>query len=237
MEDQYSAVVQEEREERALRKVEMEFAKAENMIAHRDEIYARPKRTWFMTEKEKKLVAKADKDSAGNPSGNELVSADKAEDLKMKEKRKREREKNLPRKKRRKLEAAREMLEEDEGEDDEEEEGEEDKRRGRSRGKDKKTKEPEKKGLTLVDLGYRRAKAVKAKQRAIDSGRMERPTPNKKQNLNRSKPRSQPRDEEMKDLFKSDMSEKKQGRGSGGGAKPKAKSKNSFKSKGRYKRR
>ena len=31
------------------------------MIEHRDEIYARPKRTWFMTEKEKKLVAKAEK--------------------------------------------------------------------------------------------------------------------------------------------------------------------------------
>lgn len=34
---------------------------AENMIAHKDEIYSRPKRTWFMTEKEKKLVAKAAK--------------------------------------------------------------------------------------------------------------------------------------------------------------------------------
>ena len=37
------------------------FLQAENMIEHRDEIYARPKRTWFMTEKEKKLVAKAEK--------------------------------------------------------------------------------------------------------------------------------------------------------------------------------
>ncbi|KAL0716763.1 hypothetical protein Bca4012_066085 [Brassica carinata] len=239
MEDQYSAVIRLEREERALRKAEMEFAKAENMIEHRDEIYARPKRTWFMTEKEKKLVAKAEKDSAGNPTGNELVSADIAEDLKMKEKRKREREKNLPRKKRRKLEAAREMLEDNE-EEDEEEEGD-DEKRGRSRGKDKKkkNKEPEKKGLTLVDLGYRRAKAVKAKQRAIDSGKMERPTPDKRKNLNRSnKPKTQPRNEEMKDLFKSDMSDKKQGRGGGAAsAKPKGKSKNSFKSKGRYKRR
>ncbi|CAN7031357.1 unnamed protein product [Brassica rapa subsp. trilocularis] len=234
MEDQHSAVIRLEREERALRKAEMEFAKAENMIEHRDEIFARPKRTWFMTEKEKKLVAKTEKDSAGNPSGNELVSADIAEDLKMKEKRKREREKNLPRKKRRKLEAAREMLEDNEEEDEEEEEGE-DEKRGRSRGKDKKKKnEPEKKGLTLVDLGYRRAKAVKAKQRAIDSGKMDRPTPNKKQNLNRTKPKTQPRNEEMKDLFKSDMSDKKQGRGgAAASAKPRGKSKNSFKSKGR----
>jgi hypothetical protein len=28
------------------------------MIAHRDEIYSRPKKTWFLKEKEKKLVAK-----------------------------------------------------------------------------------------------------------------------------------------------------------------------------------
>ena len=101
--------------------------------------------------------------------------------------------------------------------------------------KKKKKQEPDKKGLTLVNLGYRRAKAVKAKQRAIDSGKMERPTPNKKQNLNRSKPRTTlPRNEEMKDLFKSDMSEKKEGRGgAAAAAKPKGKSKNSFKSKGR----
>lgn len=167
-------------------------------------------------------------------------------------------QKNLPRKKRRKLEAAREMLEDNEGEEAEEEG---DEKRGKSRviisvihthhslsprwrnivlilnvfcfqGKDKKKQETEKKGLTLKDLGYMRAKAVKAKQRAIDSGKMERPTPNKKPN--RSKPRNQPRDEEMKDLFKSDMSEKKQGRGgAAAAAKPRTKSKNSFKSKAR----
>lgn len=28
------------------------------MIAHKDEIFSRPKRTWFVTEKEKKLSAK-----------------------------------------------------------------------------------------------------------------------------------------------------------------------------------
>lgn len=31
------------------------------MIIHRDEIFSRPKRTWFVTEKEKKLVANAGK--------------------------------------------------------------------------------------------------------------------------------------------------------------------------------
>lgn len=31
------------------------------MIAHRDEIFSRPKRTWFVTEHEKNVVAKAAK--------------------------------------------------------------------------------------------------------------------------------------------------------------------------------
>ncbi|XP_035538578.1 DEAD-box ATP-dependent RNA helicase 28-like [Juglans regia] len=53
MEDQVAAVLQEESEARALRKAEMEATKAENMIAYKDEIYSRPKKTWFVTEREK----------------------------------------------------------------------------------------------------------------------------------------------------------------------------------------
>ena len=34
---------------------------AENMIEHKDEIFSRPKRTWFTTEREKKLIAMAAK--------------------------------------------------------------------------------------------------------------------------------------------------------------------------------
>lgn len=34
---------------------------AENMIVHQEEIFSRPKKTWFITDKEKKLVAKAAK--------------------------------------------------------------------------------------------------------------------------------------------------------------------------------
>jgi len=85
------------------------------MITHKDEIYSRPKKNWFLKEKEKKLVAQEAKASMGKEknSGKDVISAQQAEDLKMKEKRKREREKNLPRKKRRKLEAAREMLEDE----------------------------------------------------------------------------------------------------------------------------
>ncbi|XP_011083581.1 DEAD-box ATP-dependent RNA helicase 28 [Sesamum indicum] len=216
MEDQVSSILQEEREEMALRKAEMEVTKAENMIAHKDEIYSRPKRTWFVTEKEKKLVAKAAKEALGKlkSAGNEVISAEQAEELKMKEKRRREREKNLPRKKRRKMEAAREMLED---EDEDEVKGE------------RKSK-TEKKGIPLVDVAYRRAKAVKAAKKAVDAGKIV------KKSVKKSKHPSQitkSRTEEMQELFQDDMSEKRQKRTQRMGAKKKS----SFKSKSRYKRR
>ncbi|KAJ6681013.1 RNA HELICASE [Salix koriyanagi] len=219
MEKQVADVLQEEREERAIRKAEMEATKAENMIAHRDEIFSRPKRTWFVTEREKMLSAKAAKSSTEKEkgSGNEVMSAQQAEDLKMKEKRKQEREKNLPRKKRRKLQAAREMLEDEEMT-----------KKPEGSGKNKK----EKTGLSLVDLGYRRAKAVKAVKKAMDSGKIVQKKASKKSK--QPPERTQSRTEEMQELFQSDMNERKQKRSSGTGNR---KSKNSFKSKSRYKRR
>lgn len=220
MENQVADVLQQEREERAIRKAEMEATKAENMIAHKEEIFSRPKRTWFVTEREKMLAAKAAKSSVEkeNGSGNEVMSAQQAEDLKMKEKRKREREKNLPRKKRRKLQAAREML--DDEDLTEKPEGS---------GKNKK----EKTGLSLVDLGYRRAKAAKAVKKAMDAGKIVQKKASKKSK--QPPERTQSRTEEMQELFQSDMSEKKQKRRSSGTGN--RKSKNSFKSKSRYKRK
>ncbi|PQQ05337.1 DEAD-box ATP-dependent RNA helicase 28-like [Prunus yedoensis var. nudiflora] len=220
MEDQVAAILLEEREEQALRKAEMEATKAENMIAHKDEIYSRPKKTWFQTEKQKKMVVNAAKASLGREkhSGNEVISAQQAEDLKMKEKRKREREKNLPRKMRRKLEAAREMLE------DENQNG-----RLLEPGSEK-TKE--KTGIPLVDLAYRRAKAVKAAQKATDAGKSLKKT-SKRCNL--SPQRTQSRTDEMRDLFQSDISQRRHNATSGGARRKK--SKNSFKSNSRYKRR
>ncbi|XP_021283677.1 DEAD-box ATP-dependent RNA helicase 28 isoform X4 [Herrania umbratica] len=149
-------------------------------------------------------------------SANAVISAQQAEDLKMKEKRKREREKNLPRKKRRKLEAVREMLE-DQSEMNESE----------GSGKNKKEKE----GISLVDLAYRRAKAVKAVKKAVDSGKIVKKSNKKSKHANQ---RTQSRTEEMRELFQNDMSEKRQKSTSGAGRK---KSKSSFKSKSRYKRR
>ncbi|PKI66360.1 hypothetical protein CRG98_013162 [Punica granatum] len=215
MEDQVTAVLREEREERALRKAEMEVTKAENMIAHKEDIFARPKRTWFVTEKEKKLMAKVAKESKqkSKASEKEVISAQEAEDLKMKEKRKREREKNLPRKKRRKLEAAREMLEEEKNND-----------KAESGGKEKP--------LSLVDLAYRRAKAAKAAKKAMDAGKIVRKGASKK--TKRPAERTQSRKKEMHELFQSDMSQQKSEKRSGIGGKKKS---SKFKSKSRYKRR
>ncbi|GMN35811.1 hypothetical protein TIFTF001_005536 [Ficus carica] len=212
LEDQVAAILQEERVEKALRKAEMEATKAENMIVHKDEIFSRPKRTWFETEKQKKLAAKAAKASLekGKLSANEVISAQQAEDLKIKEKRRREREKNLPRKKRRKLEAAREMLEEENQSE-----------------KEVKGKQKEK-GLSLVDLAYRRAKAVKAKKKAVDAGKIVMKAGKKPKH---SSQRTQSRTEEMRELFESDMSERKQRRNNSGAGKKK--SKHSFKSQSR----
>ncbi|XP_043712641.1 DEAD-box ATP-dependent RNA helicase 28 [Telopea speciosissima] len=216
-EDQIAAILQEEREERALRKAEMEATKAENMIAHKDEIYSRPKRTWFTTEKEKKLLAKSAKASMenGKNSENEVISAQQAEDLKMKEKRKLEREKNLPRNKRRRLEASRERLEDEDEADKELELG----RNGKG-----------KEGKLLVDVAYRRAKAAKAMTKAQVAGKIVKRAG---KTSKRPPQRTQSRTEEMRELFQIDMSERKQKSTHAAGKK---KSKQ-FKSKSRYKRK
>ncbi|KDQ08490.1 hypothetical protein BOTBODRAFT_165934 [Botryobasidium botryosum FD-172 SS1] len=55
-------VLKEEKEEKLIRQGEMEIKKGENMIEHKDEIFSRPKRTWFMTEKEKEQAKTVSKD-------------------------------------------------------------------------------------------------------------------------------------------------------------------------------
>lgn len=83
--------------------------------------------------------------------------------------------------------------------------------------------------MPLVDLGYRRAKAVKAAKKAMDTGKIVRKDSKKS---NRLPQRTQSRTDEMHDLFQSDMSQGKQNRKNSGTGKKK--SKNSFKSKSRY---
>ena len=58
LEADYRQVLSMEVEEKVLRKAEMEAQKAANMIEHEAEIYARPARTWFQSEKEKRSIRK-----------------------------------------------------------------------------------------------------------------------------------------------------------------------------------
>ncbi|KAF2461860.1 P-loop containing nucleoside triphosphate hydrolase protein [Lineolata rhizophorae] len=54
LEDEVEAVLKEEKEERAMQGAEREMHRGENMIVHEKEIFSRPRRTWFESEKAKK---------------------------------------------------------------------------------------------------------------------------------------------------------------------------------------
>jgi len=53
LEDDIGAIEDAEREEKELRVTELKANKAQNMLEHRDEILARPKRTWFQSHSER----------------------------------------------------------------------------------------------------------------------------------------------------------------------------------------
>jgi ATP-dependent RNA helicase DDX27 len=61
LKDQVAHVISEEKTEKYLAQAEMEHTKAENMIKHADEIAARPARTWFQSEQEKKKAKEVGK--------------------------------------------------------------------------------------------------------------------------------------------------------------------------------
>lgn len=56
LEEEVEAILEEEKEEKELNSVEMQVKKGENLMDYEDEIKARPKRTWFESEKKKKLA-------------------------------------------------------------------------------------------------------------------------------------------------------------------------------------
>ncbi|CUS22225.1 LAQU0S05e00518g1_1 [Lachancea quebecensis] len=52
--DVIAEILEEEKQEKEILRAEMEVRKGQNMLKHKDEISARPRRTWFQTEGEKK---------------------------------------------------------------------------------------------------------------------------------------------------------------------------------------
>lgn len=53
MRGEVSEVLKEEKEEKMIRQADMEVRKGQNLIEHEEEIFGRPKRVWFQSEKEK----------------------------------------------------------------------------------------------------------------------------------------------------------------------------------------
>ncbi|KAL1413678.1 nucleolar DEAD-box protein required for synthesis of 60S ribosomal subunit [Vanrija albida] len=81
LKDEITDVLKEEREEKAMRQADMEIRKGQNMVEHEDEIFSRPARTWFQSEKEKQTAKEAGKAAHAGTS-----KAAKEEPAKKKEK-------------------------------------------------------------------------------------------------------------------------------------------------------
>ena len=53
LKDEVASILEEVKEEKAIRQAQMELKKGKNMIEHEQEIFSRPARTWFQSEKGK----------------------------------------------------------------------------------------------------------------------------------------------------------------------------------------
>lgn len=62
MKDEIEDIMKEEKEEKQLAQAEMQVKKGENLIEYEKEIKARPKRTWFETQDDKKKSKQAGRD-------------------------------------------------------------------------------------------------------------------------------------------------------------------------------
>lgn len=97
------AVMQEEKLEKTLRQTEVELEKGENMLKYKDEILARPKRTWFQSEKDKEQAKVLGQKAWNNKMDN--VEVEKTPIELRKEQVKRESKKVLNHKQKRRQEA------------------------------------------------------------------------------------------------------------------------------------
>ncbi|KAI9149752.1 nucleolar DEAD-box protein required for synthesis of 60S ribosomal subunit [Blastocladiella emersonii ATCC 22665] len=73
--DDIRAVLDEERQEKSLRAAEQEITRAQNLIDHRDEIMARPKREWFQSNKDREKSRVASARDAGHVSAADAKAA------------------------------------------------------------------------------------------------------------------------------------------------------------------
>jgi ATP-dependent RNA helicase DDX27 len=66
--DEVEEILQEEKTEKQLSQAEMQVTKGENLIKHGSEIMARPKRTWFETERDKRASRKLGAEALNGPN-------------------------------------------------------------------------------------------------------------------------------------------------------------------------
>ena len=69
LDEEVEAILKEEREEKLLSQTDMAIRKGENIMAHEDEIHARPRRTWFESEREKLQAKKAGREELNGRIG------------------------------------------------------------------------------------------------------------------------------------------------------------------------
>lgn len=67
MEDEIEEIMVEEKQEKQFQQAEMQLKKGENIMQHEAEIKARPKRTWFETEEDKKKAKIAGREELNGP--------------------------------------------------------------------------------------------------------------------------------------------------------------------------
>lgn len=109
LQSEIEAVIQEEKLEKTLRQTEVELEKGENMLKYKEEILARPKRTWFQSEKDKEQAKVLGKKAWNDKMDNIGDDTDKTAIELRKEQSKRENKKVLNHKQKRRQEALDEL--------------------------------------------------------------------------------------------------------------------------------
>ena len=69
LESEVEAILKEEKEEKLLNQTDMQIRKGENLVDYEEEIKARPRRTWFESEKEKLEAKKAGREELNGAVG------------------------------------------------------------------------------------------------------------------------------------------------------------------------
>ena len=88
LEDEIEAVLKEEKEEKMLANTERDLSRADNIVTHREEIMARPKKTWFESEADKKTAKQRGRVQLNGPEVEDGEGGKKKEKRKLSNKQK-----------------------------------------------------------------------------------------------------------------------------------------------------